>query len=136
MCDRESIIQYERIRSFAISMILEAFVQSKRDNVEARTIIKATITEIFVAILEMESYSDPHLRIGVESIIEGVLIRKQNAIENLQRQADFLQAKINYERRKLHEDRQLVIEALQEVSETQSDSIQQIVRTVLENTDL
>ena len=135
MCDDRPELQTEKIKNFAILMIVNAFIESTQENVAVRTKLKETITEIFDVLSEIEYHNDEHLKIAIAIIIEGVLMRKTIAINRLQKEADFLEAKLNYEKQKLREEMQLVREELISVSETNSNKIQQAVRNVLAEMD-
>ena len=135
MCNDRPELQTEKIRNFAISMILNAFTESNQENVAVRTKLQETITEIFDILSEIECHDDEHIKIAIASIIEGVLIHKEIAIDRLQKQADFLEARLSYEEQKLREEMQLVREELTSVSETKSNMIQQAVRNVLAEID-
>lgn len=135
MCDDQPVLQIEKIKNFAISMILNAFTESTQENIAVRTKLQETISEIFNVLSEIEYHNDEHIKIAIASIIEGVLIRKETKIDYLQKQADFLVAKLNYEKQKLREEMQLVREELTSVSETKSNMIRQAVRNVLAEMD-
>lgn len=133
MSDNKPSLQPERIKSFVISMILDAFDRPKQDNVDLRIKLEEAITEILNTISEIDPHSDRYIKIGVDSIIEGVFSRKAGLIDRLQKQVDFAQVRLNYEKNKLQEEIQLVVELIENMSETQSEQIQQVIKSTIED---
>jgi|GEM_PF-5865319 len=125
----------DRIKNFAISIMLDAFIQSAKENAETRIKVREAILKVLNVVLDGKSCPETHIRTGIEGLVEGVLVRRRGLIDILQSESDFLQARLNYEKQQLKDEVELVIEELQNVSESQSNDVSEIIRNAIAETN-
>lgn len=129
--NNKPVLRADKIRNFAISMILDAFVISNKDKAELRNKLRKAILQVLAIVFEIDSYSENHVKTGIEGIIEGVVVRRRGSIDVLQSQSDFLQARLNAEKQELEDEISVVVEELKDVAKNQTDDIQQIIEKVI-----